>query len=279
MALGRPMKPPAAGRCRQWQDNRGALRDAGCRGPWQAGGVDGAHRDPRQATCRDLGLDARSEPSAVRGTLRGDGQRRAGRAAGKACAGEIQVVLGTHAIIQESVRFKELGLVVVDEQHKFGVRQRAALRQTDQSPHYLVMTATPIPRTLTMTLFGRSRCLDAFGTSPKGRQPVNTYLVTPERRGAVVAVCPRSAARGSPGVCRGAVWSTSRRQSPPPAFAEAVRAVDQRRARSLSHRFAPRPNVVGREATGDGGLSRRRDAGAREHVGHRGWVLMFRMRR
>ena len=90
--------------------------------------------------------------------------------------GEIDVVLGTHAIIQDSVRFHNLGLVVVDEQHKFGVRQRAALRQADQSPHYLVMTATPIPRTLTMTLFG-DLDVSTLAELPSRRQPVNTYLV------------------------------------------------------------------------------------------------------
>ena len=96
-------------------------------------------------------------------------------------AGEIDVVLGTHAIIQEDVQFKELGLVVVDEQHKFGVRQRAALRQTDQSPHYLVMTATPIPRTVTMTLFG-DLDVSTLRELPEGRQPVNTYLVQPNEQ-------------------------------------------------------------------------------------------------
>ena len=99
----------------------------------------------------------------------------------KIATGEIEVVLGTHAIIQENVRFNELGLVVVDEQHKFGVRQRAALRQTDQSPHYLVMTATPIPRTLTMTLFG-DLDVSTLTELPDGRQPVNTYLVAPDQQ-------------------------------------------------------------------------------------------------
>lgn len=90
--------------------------------------------------------------------------------------GEIDVVLGTHAIIQDDVRFKNLGLVVIDEQHKFGVRQRAALRQDDRSPHYLVMTATPIPRTVTMTLFG-DLDVSTLREMPSGRQQINTYLV------------------------------------------------------------------------------------------------------
>ncbi len=99
----------------------------------------------------------------------------------KITAGELDVVLGTHAIIQEDVRFKNLGLVVVDEQHKFGVRQRAALRQEEHSPHYLVMTATPIPRTLTMTLFG-DLDVSTLRELPAGRQPVNTYLIEADRQ-------------------------------------------------------------------------------------------------
>jgi len=91
-------------------------------------------------------------------------------------AGEIDVLFGTHAIIQDDVKFKQLGLVVIDEQHKFGVRQRAALRQEKHSPHYLVMTATPIPRTVTMTLFG-DLDISTIKEMPTGRQQVNTYLV------------------------------------------------------------------------------------------------------
>ncbi len=93
-------------------------------------------------------------------------------------SGKIDVLLGTQAILQEDVQFLDLGLIVIDEQHKFGVRQRAALRQGDNSPHYLVMTATPIPRTLSMTLFG-DLDLSTLRELPSGRQPVNTYLVEP----------------------------------------------------------------------------------------------------
>ena len=91
-------------------------------------------------------------------------------------SGELDLVIGTHAIIQDDVRFKNLGLVVIDEQHKFGVRQRAALKQEDHWPHYLVMTATPIPRTVTMTLFG-DLDISTMRDMPAGRQPINTYLV------------------------------------------------------------------------------------------------------
>jgi ATP-dependent DNA helicase RecG len=97
-------------------------------------------------------------------------------------AGEIDLVIGTHAVVQEDVRFAKLGLVVIDEQHKFGVRQRAALRQGEQSPHYLVMTATPIPRTISMTLFG-DLDVTTLREMPPGRQEVRTYVVGPAEQG------------------------------------------------------------------------------------------------
>ncbi|MEQ8208420.1 MAG: ATP-dependent DNA helicase RecG [Lacipirellulaceae bacterium] len=103
-------------------------------------------------------------------------QKERGELLGRILAGEVDVVIGTQAIIQEGVQFKNLGLVVVDEQHKFGVKQRAAMRQDDQSPHYLVMTATPIPRTTTMTMFG-DLDISTLRQLPSGRQPVSTYLV------------------------------------------------------------------------------------------------------
>jgi ATP-dependent DNA helicase RecG len=93
-------------------------------------------------------------------------------------AGNIDLVIGTHAVVQEDVRFAKLGLVIIDEQHKFGVRQRAALRQEEKSPHYLVMTATPIPRTISMTLFGDLE-VTTLREMPPGRQEVRTYVVAP----------------------------------------------------------------------------------------------------
>ena len=93
----------------------------------------------------------------------------------KIAAGSVDLVVGTHAILQEDVLFAKLGLVVIDEQHKFGVRQRATLKQAGADPHYLVMTATPIPRTMTMTLFG-DLDVSTIRDSPPGRQKVHTYL-------------------------------------------------------------------------------------------------------
>lgn len=99
----------------------------------------------------------------------------------KIASGGVDLVVGTHAIIQEGVVFHRLGLVVIDEQHKFGVRQRATLRQAGLDPHYLVMTATPIPRTVTMTLFG-DLDVSVLDDSPPGRQKVHTYLAPESER-------------------------------------------------------------------------------------------------
>jgi len=96
-------------------------------------------------------------------------------------SGDIDIAVGTQAMLQEDVDFKDLGVAVIDEQHKFGVRQRAMLRGSGRRPHYLVMTATPIPRTVTMTFFG-DLDVSTIRQSPPGRPVVNTYLVPPEKR-------------------------------------------------------------------------------------------------
>jgi ATP-dependent DNA helicase RecG len=90
--------------------------------------------------------------------------------------GQIDVVIGTQAVLHSGVEFARLGLVVIDEQHKFGVRQRASLKQAALDPHYLVMTATPIPRTVAMTQFG-DLDVSTLRDAPPGRQAVHTYLV------------------------------------------------------------------------------------------------------
>jgi ATP-dependent DNA helicase RecG len=96
-------------------------------------------------------------------------------------AGKLDLVVGTQALIQEDVQFRKLGVVVIDEQHKFGVLQRAHLKGSGPQPHYLVMTATPIPRTVTMTQYG-DLDVSILRDSPPGRQPVHTYLATEEQR-------------------------------------------------------------------------------------------------
>lgn len=95
--------------------------------------------------------------------------------------GTAQIILGTHAIIQESVQFKALGLAVTDEQHRFGVKQRTLLQTKGQNPHVLVMTATPIPRTLALTLYGDLQ-LSVLDEMPKGRKPVITRKLSERGR-------------------------------------------------------------------------------------------------
>ena len=148
---------------------------------------------------------ARQHALTLRGLLTGSQVRRAELIGGlpanvraamleEIAAGRIDLVVGTQAVLQEDVRFAKLGVVVIDEQHKFGVRQRAALKGSGPegccaqmgnvpvfSPHYLVMTATPIPRTVTMTLFG-DLDVSVLAELPPGRQKVHTYLAGDEKR-------------------------------------------------------------------------------------------------
>lgn len=95
--------------------------------------------------------------------------------------GKANIIVGTHAIIQEAVEFKKLGLAVADEQHKFGVTQRSILKEKGYSPHILVMTATPIPRTLALTVYG-DLDVSVIRELPKGRKAIVTYWVEEEKR-------------------------------------------------------------------------------------------------
>src|SRR5512142_2649660 len=93
----------------------------------------------------------------------------------------MKVVIGTHALIESPVQFQNLQLAVIDEQHRFGVAQRAALRAKGTNPHLLVMTATPIPRSLALTVYG-DLDLSVMDEMPPGRQPVSTHVLRPLER-------------------------------------------------------------------------------------------------
>lgn len=131
--------------------------------------------------CREDGADGYLHPHQVR-LLVGDtsASERTEILEGLA-NGEVKVLVGTHALIEEPVQFADLQLAIIDEQHRFGVEQRAALRAKGNNPHLLVMTATPIPRSLALTLYG-DLDLSVMDEMPAGRQPVSTHVLTPRER-------------------------------------------------------------------------------------------------
>jgi len=110
-------------------------------------------------------------------------------------AGEIDIAVGTHALVQKDVDFKNLGFVVIDEQHRFGVMQRAALLNKGLNPDFLVMTATPIPRTLTLTVYGDLE-VSILSEKPAGRLPVVTRIVPEAKRQKVYEFVEQRAALG-----------------------------------------------------------------------------------
>ncbi len=110
--------------------------------------------------------------------------------------GEIHLLIGTHALIEEDVKFKNLALVIIDEQHRFGVRQRGLLRSKGISPHVLVMTATPIPRTLAMTVYG-DLDISIIDEMPPGRTEIKTRVVYESKRPEVLKFMTDQVAKGS----------------------------------------------------------------------------------
>ncbi|MBN8464159.1 MAG: ATP-dependent DNA helicase RecG [Dechloromonas sp.] len=126
------------------------------------------------------------EPLGIRvAWLSGSLKSAAKRAQLAATAADAQLVVGTHALIQEGVDFARLGLAIVDEQHRFGVAQRLALRKKGDNPHQLMMSATPIPRTLAMSYYA-DLDVTVLDELPPGRTPVKTRLVADSRRDDVV---------------------------------------------------------------------------------------------
>ena len=99
--------------------------------------------------------------------------------------GEVDLIIGTHALLEDPVIFKNLRLVIIDEQHRFGVAQRGILKQKGKSPHFLVMTATPIPRTLAMTVYGDLDC-SVIDELPKGRSPIQTRVTYSSKRAEIL---------------------------------------------------------------------------------------------
>lgn len=109
--------------------------------------------------------------------------------------GTVEIVVGTHALIQEGVRFQRLGLAIVDEQHRFGVMQRAALKRMGTNPDMLLMTATPIPRTLALTIYG-DLDVSAIDELPPGRKPITTRVFHEGERDKAYRVVKEQIAKG-----------------------------------------------------------------------------------
>jgi len=138
---------------------------------------------------QELGLRA----GFLSGALKGSERKEALAAIAR---GETQIIVGTHALIQEGAEYRRLGLVVIDEQHRFGVLQRATLREKGGNPDVLVMTATPIPRTLAMTVYG-DLDVSILDELPPGKQPVDTLVVYEHHRNRVYDTIRREIQRGN----------------------------------------------------------------------------------
>ena len=137
------------------------------------------------------------EPLGLRVALLTGGMKAAERHKAQAAAadGSADLVVGTHALLSEKTEFRSLALVVADEQHRFGVQQRAALSQKGSSPHVLVMSATPIPRTLALLIYGELD-VSVIDELPPGRKPVRTFAVTEDMRPRINAFIRRLVAEG-----------------------------------------------------------------------------------
>jgi ATP-dependent DNA helicase RecG len=127
------------------------------------------------------GGDGMLEAGQVRLLLGDTGEKEKQEIRAGLASGEIRILIGTHALIEDPVTFADLQLIVVDEQHRFGVEQRAALRAKGTNPHLLVMTATPIPRSLALTLYG-DLDLSVMDELPPGRQMIPTHILMPNER-------------------------------------------------------------------------------------------------
>ena len=138
--------------------------------------------------CPPLGLTVALLTGSLKEMEKKELQDRIGR-------GEVDIVVGTHALIQEGIAFRRLGLVVIDEQHRFGVIQRGSLRKKGMAPDVLVMTATPIPRTLAMTVYG-DLDVSVIDEMPPGKLPVKTKVLSEKQRGALYAHIRREIAKG-----------------------------------------------------------------------------------
>ncbi len=188
------------------------------------------HWETIRRLAQPVGLRVTLLTGAVQGKLRGRTERAIAR-------GDIDLVIGTHALIQEGVAFHRLGLGIIDEQHRFGVMQRASLKRHGTNPDILLMTATPIPRTLALTLYG-DLDVSVLDELPPGRRPVVTRVHRAEPPCARPRARAAGARRRSPGVRR---------------LSAGERVGEDRSARRHAH--GPRSGEPGRSRATDSGSS------------------------
>jgi ATP-dependent DNA helicase RecG len=153
-------------------------------------------------------------------------------------SGDVDIVIGTHALFQDKVIFKELALAVIDEQHRFGVAQRMALTAKSKDTHVLVMTATPIPRTLTMTAFGDMDC-SILAEKPIGRQEIATKAIPLSRADDVLEGIARATAKGEKVYWICPLVEESEDENAPSDLAAA-----DMRYKEFLHRFGPHVGMV-----------------------------------
>ena len=170
-------EPPFAGRCGQRKNAGGGCRHLGLHPGGVSGCAAGAYRI--LAAQHAEGLNRLLVPFGMRVALLTGGMKAAARRTTLSAirSDEADLVVGTHAILSEGVEFARLGLAVVDEQHRFGVRQRGMLAEKAANPHLLVMSATPIPRTLGLLIYG-DLDISILDELPPGRTPVKTRCIT-----------------------------------------------------------------------------------------------------
>ena len=148
-------------------------------------------------TLRNMLAESRVRIGLLCGSLTSEQRREVIRAAAD---GELDLLVGTQALLYGNIEFKKLGLCVIDEQHKFGVKQRVTLRGGGVDPHYLVMSATPIPRSMAMTVFGDVD-LSTLRDQPPGRGSVNTLFGPRRLERPLVGIRAATTWRRATGVC------------------------------------------------------------------------------
>ena len=245
-------EPATARRCRRRQNHRRAARGARRHGERPPGGVHGADRNSGRAALPQPAEAAGEIALSRRAHHRRDNRTQRRDLLARLAAGDINLVVGTHALVQGTVNFRSLGLAIIDEQHRFGVVQRATLRAKGLMPDVLVMTATPIPRTLALTVYG-DLDVSVIRDMPPGRRAILTTVKPESRREDVYELVQDAARRGAAGIRR---VSTDRRvgESRPQSRDGDGRHAGAGRLSGISRGAAAREDEAGRKGPRHAGI-------------------------